>query len=444
MADDHVRPALARRGKLTAKTRKIMGVIAALCLIAAVTNATPAHLDVRPDDALVDEPVAIVLSGVAPGTSVTIGLRGFGDTPRWSSSATFVADASGTVDLTRMAPVRGDYEGASAMGLFWSARHDSSAPTAGTRAVDASIPPPQIWHVTASAGGSVLAEATVTRRAVAGDVTITAVHDRGLVGVFYRSPVPGRHPAILALSGSGGGVMPVVSHPGGLASRGYDVLALAYFGVAGLPPSLHDIPIEYFATALEWLQAQPSVDPQRVGVLGVSRGAELALLLGTIFPQIRSVVAYLPSDIVVGGCCTGRSEASWTIEGRPLAWSFPPARNTTAGERAAIRVERIHGAVLLISGRADQIWPSSVMSDEIVRRLERNHFAFPHEHLAYADAGHGIGRPYSSTMDINHVVHPLTGRNIALGGTPAGTAKAAEDSWHHLLLFLDENLRGKQ
>ena len=407
----------------------------------AVASLQP-HFEVRPDTALLDEPIAIVVSGLAPGSSVVIGLRGWGDKPQWSSSATFIADANGVVDLTRMAPSGGDYEGVDPMGLFWSARRDSSVRSPLDRhIVDASHPPAEIWHLTASVNGAVVAAASVTRRAVAADVTMTEIHDRRLAGVFYQPPTLGRHPAVIVLSGSGGGVTPASSFPGGLASRDYAVLALAYFGVEDLPSSLHDIPIEYFGTALEWLAAQPSVDPERIGVLGISRGGELALLLGSIFPQIRTVVAYVPSDIVVGGCCNSRSEASWTIGGRPLAWSFPGARNDMA-QRAAIHVEHIHGAVLLISGRSDRVWPSSEMSNAVMARLERNHFSYPHQHLAYSDAGHGISRPYFSTMDIDHVVHPLTGRVISLGGTPAGTAKAREDSWRHMLVFLDENLRG--
>ena len=71
-------------------------------------------------------------------------------------------------------------------------------------------------------------------------------------------------------------------------------------------------------------------------------------------------------------------------------------------------------------------------------------FPFAYEHLAYSDAGHGIGRPYTSTMDISHVTHPLTGRVMSLGGTPSGTAKAREDSWRHTLEFLDKHLNLQQ
>ena len=387
-----------------------------------------AAIAVKPQDALIDEPVSIVISGVPPASRVTISLRGYGDAPRWSSSATFTADSSGEVDVARSAPVRGDYGGVDAMGLFWSVRREGP-PAEAERRVKATLPEPEQWTVSASVDGTIVASTAIVRRAVASDITMTAIHEHGIVGVFYQPAGTGRHPTVLVLSGSGGGLAPPASAPGGLASRGYAVLSLAYFGVENLPERLHDIPLEYFETALQWLVAQPSVDPARLAVVGTSRGGELALLLASLFPQLRAVVAYVPSSMVVGGCCTGRSESSWTVGGRALAWAFPNGQ-TLAAERAAIRVEKIHGAVLLISGKSDRVWPSSEMARAIMARLDRNHFGYAHEHLTYDDAGHGIGRPYSSTMEISR-----------FGGTPAGTAKAREDSWHRVLSFLETNLR---
>jgi Acyl-CoA thioester hydrolase/BAAT N-terminal region len=37
--------------------------------------------------------------------------------------------------------------------------------------------------------------------------------------------------------------------------------------------------------------------------------------------------------------------------------------------------------------------------------------------------------------------HPLTGRFVHAGGTPAGTAKARENSWRQMLVFVDRHLR---
>jgi len=377
---------------------------------------------------LIDEPIPIVISGLPPGRAVTVKLRG----DEWSSSARFTADQNGVVDLGRMAPASGSYQGIDAMGLFWSAQRDPQ-PVAGN-------PPAQAWHLTAEVDGSVVAETTVQRRAVAADVNVTMVRDNGLAGAFYQPPGEGRHPAVIVLSGSGGGLPPATSAAGGLASRGYAVLALAYFNAEGLPPMLSRIPLEYFGKALSWLAAQPSVDPSRIGVLGVSRGGELALLLGSVYPQIRSVVAYVPSNVVFPGCCGMINAPSWTVEGRPLAFVRLGVRDPAQRERAAIRVEKIKGAVLLISGRQDQVWNSSEMSEQVMARLRRNQFPYAYKHLSYDDAGHAIGRPYTSTMDLNDMRHPLTGRVMHLGGTPEGTAHAREDSWRQMLAFLDEQL----
>jgi hypothetical protein len=96
--------------------------------------------------------------------------------------------------------------------------------------------------------------------------------------------------------------------------------------------------------------------------------------------------------------------------------------------------------VFLVSGKSDGVWESAPMGDAIVTRLKQHQFAFPVRHLSYDHAGHGIGRPYSTTMNLNAIHHPLTGRIIPMGGTPAGTAHAREDSWGELLAFLAANL----
>ena len=72
------------------------------------------------------------------------------------------------------------------------------------------------------------------------------------------------------------------------------------------------------------------------------------------------------------------------------------------------------------------------MSQEIVTRLEHNHFAYPFKHLTYDHAGHAIGRPFTSTIETT-AARPL-------GGTPEGNAHARADSWEKMLAFLKENL----
>jgi pimeloyl-ACP methyl ester carboxylesterase len=122
-------------------------------------------------------------------------------------------------------------------------------------------------------------------------------------------------PVILAMDGSGGGFIPF-KYMQLLALEGYAVLSVAYFKAPGRPEKLEEIPLEYFERAMRRIGRHPAVDSTRIIVLGVSRGAELALLLASQYPQIKGVVAFapgcfiLPSDTKSPG---GRfTRSSWT------------------------------------------------------------------------------------------------------------------------------------
>ena len=88
--------------------------------------------------------------------------------------------------------------------------------------------------------------------------------------------------AVIVLPGSEGGIPESVARH--LASFGYVVLALGYFGKDGLPQLLENIPLEYFQKALSRLKSMPQVKESALSILGYSRGGELALLLGSLFP----------------------------------------------------------------------------------------------------------------------------------------------------------------
>ena len=415
-----------------------------------------------------DEKISIVLTNLPPNRAVSLQVVNAADSGRWTSSATFVSDRSGRIDLTRMAPIAGSYAGIDAMGLFWSAQRDSSGSQLTSSQTPTLNPVAEQWELRAELGGETVATDTVWRRAAEPEVAVTLVRDHGLVGTFYRAPGGVRGPAVLTLAGASGGLLSASEHPGGLASRGFSVLSLAYFATEGLPAQLSRIRLEYFKAAIDWLRSQPSVDPNRIGVVGISRGGEVALLLAATYPQIKAVVAYVPSHVVWAGCCDSVAQAGapWTYRGRPIP-HMPPApeirrainalrrdlgvrrtplfqrrlEDTVAVTQAAIPVERINGPVLLISGQDDQVWPSSFMAEQIMARLRRHGFKHAHRHLAYSGAGHSIDRPYSSTMHINNERHPITKRLFDSGGTPSCTAWAREDSWSKLLEFLEKYLR---
>jgi dienelactone hydrolase len=238
------------------------------------------------------------------------------------------------------------------------------------------------------------------------------------------------------------------------------VLALAYFNAEGLPPLLQNIPLEYFATAVEWLKSQATVDATRIGVMGTSRGGELALLLGATYPSaFRVVVANVPSNVVWPGLSDDSDAPAWTLNGKPVPAvraQFTAAdrslssrerfskrmQDKAAAARAEIAVERINGPLLMFSGKDDQLWPSDIFCARIVERLKARHFTHPVEHYSFEHAGHQIVRPFVPTFDVRQArIHPVSKRTIVLGGTPEGQARANEESWNKLLAFLEEHLR---
>ena len=440
-------------------------VCALAWLAAALPAEAQAHFEL-PDTTLSDEPIRIVLRSAPPSTYVTVRLA----VARQRSHGTFLSDRAGTVDLSRDGPVTGTYGGVEPMGLFWSARVEETLQGAAlpTMRALASRQAPMPFVLTAEANGAVIATDTLWRRPVAAGVKITEIRDAGFTATLYEPPVAERRPAIVTLAGSQGGRMVAMNYPGGLASRGYVVLSLAYFGDTGVRQRLSNLPLEYFEHAIQWLRARPQVDSTRIGLLGGSKGAEAALLVASTYPTlIRAVVALVPGSVVWPGCCDSVSALgpSFTVGGKPLPYMPPepalastltaisrdgPVRgaplflhrlaDTAAVARAVIPVERIRGAVLLISSTDDGQWPSTFMAEQIMARLRAHGFRYPYSHIANEGAGHPMGRPYLSVV-IPDTPNPATGRRNENGGTPAATQRARERAWAAMLEFFDTNLR---
>jgi dienelactone hydrolase len=196
---------------------------------------------------------------------------------------------------------------------------------------------------------------------------LTVARD-GMYGRWYTPADADRDmPAVVVLGGSKGGLR-IAAFAKAFASYGYPALALAYFKAPGLPSELRRIPLEYFERAIRFARRQPGV--KRVVVAGGSRGGEAALLLGSTYPDlIGGVIGLVPAYQVNSG---------WTLRGREIPYDTP------------IRVERIRGPILTASGGRDQVWSSSVYTDQIELRLEDEHFRFPHQRLDYPREGHSL------------------------------------------------------
>jgi len=430
------------------------------------TNRTPS-LEVEPLAALSGEPWRIKVAGLIPRAPVRlVATQEDGYGVKWESSAVFNADHEGTVDPAVHAPVSGTYQGVDPAGLFWSMRPVSGV-SAG--AFGKSLAPQKIT-ISVEADGGIIFSRTVERLLLLPGVERVEVREPGVVGTLFLPPGEGKRPAIIVLRGSEGGTYEPAAAI--YASHGYVTFALAYFGMEGLPSALTDIPVETVGRAISWLEAHPRVNKDAIGLWGASKGAELALLAASYYPQIKAVVAKSPSAVVFEGTSAemGRNhKTSWTINGEPLPfvpivfnkelsdsffaamakkqpWPTAPMyeyalRNKEAVEKAAIKVEKINGPVLLVSGGQDGVWPAGRMAEMIIERLEAKGHPFPDVHLHYEAAGHQISAPYSPTT-VNWLQIPGSFAED-LGGSPAGNATAAKDSWSKILIFLRTHLGGE-
>lgn len=242
---------------------------------------------------------------------------------------------------------------------------------------------------------------------------------------FDTRTLPARHGQVDAeLFARQGGALPLVVGLGGseggnawatqawrtqrerFLDQGYAMLAVGYFGTPHSPEHLDRISLDGVHAAIERAARDPRVDGRCIAVIGGSRGAELALLLASHYPDIKAVVAIVPGSAVFPALTDAMTTAGFSFHDKPLpfvpmTWGATPhlftgnlraafetmMRDEAAMARAAIPVERINGPVLLVSATRDEVWPSKEMADAMMRRLQAHGFRHHAEHLVVA-GGH--------------------------------------------------------
>lgn len=277
------------------------------------------------------------------------------------------------------------------------------------------------------------------------------ITDDGLIGNYFPGRGDGRRPAILLLGGSEGGIARGISRDAkAFAAEGYTVFNISYFRAPGQSEKLEMIPLETFDRALAWMARQPEVQPDRIAVMGASKGAEAALLIASRHPELRAVVAGMPSSVVWGGVNWATfisHQSSWSENGKPVPflalapfdWKTVASvyRNVLVAspelDRAAIPVERITAPILLICGEADTMWPSCTMARQIEARAAK--YGHPKVSiLAYPNAGHAVfGKPYLRSDE----AYP---RLQGTGGTSDSNNAAREDAAPRVDAFLKDTL----
>ena len=181
-----------------------------------------------------------------------------------------------------------------------------------------------------------------------------------------------------------------------LADRGALAVSPRWFGGPGQPAGICEVPLETFTAVVDALAA---AGVPRVGVVGMSKGAEAALLVAVRDARVDAVVAISPSAYVWANVGAGLDGAvspwrsSWTWDGKPVPFvayddSWEPSGPEPVSYRslyeqslaafpgqaaaAAIDVENAAADLLLVAGGDDRLWPSERFGREIQDRRQRH------------------------------------------------------------------------
>ncbi len=217
-------------------------------------------------------------------------------------------------------------------------------------------------------------------------------------------------PLIVGLGGSEGGNAWSSGHWKETRDKfikdGYAFLALGYFGAKGTPEILDKIALDDVHNAILAATKETQVSKNKIAIIGGSRGADLALLLGSYYNDINCIAAIVPSHVVFPGHTQEFNSSCWTYQGKEL--SFVPVndeavpflmkrdlrgtfemmlKDSAAEKKALIRIENINGPILLLSATKDEICPSTPMSVKMIETLKAHNFKFHYEHTA-VEGGH--------------------------------------------------------
>lgn len=185
----------------------------------------------------------------------------------------------------------------------------------------------------------------------------------------------------------------------------------------------HNYPLERIENAIRWLKAHGN---KRIGIVGASTTGTLALTSASYFKDITLTIGLTPSDFIWQGFVQGKKDGckEWPVEneslfsyrGRPLPympfcykhpqyWHVIEQETKRTGdminsrklfddseavhpilEEEKIKIEKIHGKLLLIGAEDDVLWDSA----KYIRRMEKREHICKLEAVVYKYGTHFV------------------------------------------------------
>lgn len=410
------------------------------------------QLTATPASALADEPVHIRATGLPPMQLVTLTatLKDERGNLFWSK-AFYRANEAGELDLKQAPSLGGDYTGVHPMGLFWSLKPERpfgrllkkdvmNSPFSVTLEVYNSV------YLLKSAMVQPEASQVVQRWFRRPGTQRVQIREGRLRGALFLPPGEGPFPGIIDLFGGLGGL--VEFRASLLAARGFAVLALAYFAYDDLPKLLLEVDLEYFEEAANLLLAHPKIQGPGIGVMSVSKGAEIGLAMACFLKQVVATVCINGTnaifdfplkyrDLVMSPIHSFIERTETDVSGAVRFFHYRGDPRDKVNQHSVLPIEKAQGQILFIIGENDQSINSREYAKQALEQLE-SHGNSNGRMLVYPGAGHLIEPPYAPLC---YASRNNAGPLILLwGGDPVAHAAAQEHAWGEIQKFFRQHL----
>ncbi|XP_073440876.1 LOW QUALITY PROTEIN: acyl-coenzyme A amino acid N-acyltransferase 2-like [Dendrobates tinctorius] len=409
-------------------------------------------LTVSPEISLVDEPVKIQAWGLPPDQVITLGAWLKDERGRiFHSRAFYKTDMEGKVDLEKTPATGGDFHGVCPMGLFWALKPKIPMKKLNKRDVVGS---PFLVHIELYSSLEFkipedfpAATKVIERWYAAPGVQRILIREGRIRGALFLPPGEGPFPGVIDINGAIGGLIEFRSSL--LASHGFASLALAYYAYDDLPIFLDKVDLKYFEEAAQLLCNHPKVSGDGVGVVGICKGAEIALSMASYLPQVAATVcingptAVYAVDMVYGDhimkAIPVKNERIVSTDFSSYSFSNI-IRNQRKPEfqDSIIPLEKARGPILFLVGNEDKHCNSLFFATEAKSRAEK--YGKKDVYMqCHPGAGHLLeppGSPFCPLSEFKYFPLPAT-----WGGELLPHCRAQETSWKEMQEFLRKNIR---
>ena len=374
------------------------------------------------------------------------------------SSAVFDS-SDGVVDTSVQAPIEGSYEGVDAGGLFWSRSRKSWNSTGLSDVLRFDQVSATHYTIIVRSGER---DWGMHQIRILDQIQWGLVRERpefvGVETVVYRPRDTASYPGVVLLGGSNRVLLGFEA--AALAREGFVVLTLDYIGQLSASSCGNEIDLGRLRRVVEAFARSPHVDGETVSVVGVSLGAEAAVLLANGSPELfRAVASVSGMDVVTqagnGPFCMFPAPQWANLDGIPPYYNAYPARPGAIirywrndidqselislslteelrpiWERSRIPVETLDMPVFMAAGEADELLPATDTLQRVCS-LAASEGRRDFECRSYPRAGHQL--LYSGGLPID------CQRNMRAADSGAfclATIRAQREMWRNLIDFL--------